>query len=261
MELAITILLALAGPPQWTGPDGGPLPFANETEVEAFLRTAEVVSRKELEGSHNRPERLVLRAHGVEARAVFRTVDKKKRSARVGDVTIRDFHDSYVYECAAYQLSLVLGIAHVPPCVLRTIDGRRGSVQLWIEDAVTEVQHRYNQDGPRASSRWPEIFETMAIFDALIDNFDRHAGNVLVDARDRVWFIDHTRSFRLYTNAPLEGIERCNPALASALSRMERGDLDRLRPYVSVRHIEAVWRRRGQLAKHLSCDARLQASR
>lgn len=256
MTILSIALMALTA--QWMGADGAALPLDSDEAVVEFLMTAEVVETKALTGSRNLPERLTLRKDGVEARAIFRTVDKKRKSARVGDVTIRDFHDGFVYECAAYRLSRLLGFDNVPPCVLRTIDGRAGSVQLWIEHATTEYQNRYDVDGPFAENRSPDEFRKMRVFDALIDNFDRHPGNVLIDARDRVWFIDHTRSFRLYTDAPLDNVASCEPALKAALTGLERGELRALG--LSVRHVEAVWRRRGQLIDRLSCATSASAS-
>ena len=214
------------------------------------MRHADVVASKQLKGSKNLPLRLTLSRNGVEARAIFRTVDKKKASARVGDVMIRDFQDSYRFECAAYELSRLLAIPNVPPCVFRTIDGQRGSLQLWVEDAVTEYQYRTSQDGPSATDRWPTVFERLKFFDALIHNFDRHAGNILVDASDRVWFIDHTRSFRLYTNAPVENVPTCDNVLVERLEQLSKDDLQVLKQYISPRHVDALWRRKGQLIKH-----------
>ncbi len=238
---------------QWIGREGAPLPFTSDAEVEDFVRTAKIVASKELEGPRNRPLKLTLSKDGVEARAIFRNVDKKRSSARVGRLLIRDYHDSYIYECAAYKLSRLLDIDNVPPCVLRAIDGQKGSVQLWIEQATTEFQTRYDVDGPRASERWPSVFDTMHVFDALIDNFDRHPGNVLVDSRDRVWFIDHTRSFRLYTNAPkLELATGSHPKLIRALRSLDKDDLVVLKPFVSFRHIAALMRRRHQILEQLS---------
>ena len=251
------MLLLLAAPTeaQWIDRQGAPLPFASDAEVEAFLQTADIVASKELEGTRNRPLKLTLSRGGVEARAIFRTVDKKRSSARVGKVTIRDYHDSYIYECAAYELSRLLDIDNVPPCVLRTIDGQKGSVQLWVEQATTEFQNRYDMDGPTAPERWPSIFDTMQVFDALIDNFDRHSGNILIDSRDRVWFIDHTRSFRLYTDAPkLELLAGRNPDLIRALRSLDKKDLEVLKPFVSFRHIDALMRRRHQILDQLGTD-------
>ena len=253
MLLAL-ILVSNLGSAGFLGPGGNALPFDGDVEVEAFLRNAEVVSRTELRGSANLPEKLLLRAGSVEAYAVFRIVDKKKASAKVGEETVRDFHDSYVYECAAYELSRLLGIESVPPCVLRTIDGLEGSLQLWIEEAVTAFQDLQDSSRPPLDERLPESFQTMYVFDALIDNFDRHAGNVLVDSRNRLWLVDHTRSFRLYTNARgLDRIVSPDPALLRRLKELDREALTRrLSPFVGTRHIDALLRRRAQILRRLA---------
>ena len=60
------------------------------------MRTAKIVASKRLEGTRNRPLKLTLSKDGVEARAIFRTVDKKRSSARVGRLLIRDYHDSHI---------------------------------------------------------------------------------------------------------------------------------------------------------------------
>jgi hypothetical protein len=250
----LLLLVSNLGGAGFIGPGGNALPFEGYADAEAFLREAEVVSRTELRGSSNRPEKLLLRAGGVEAYAVFRTVDKKKASAKVGKETIRDFHDSHVYECAAYELSRLLGIESVPPCVLRTFDGVQGSLQLWIEEAVTAYQDRQDSSRPALEERLSESFQTMYLFDALIDNFDRHPGNILVDSRGRLWLVDHTRSFRLYTNArSLDRIVSPDPALVMRLAELDRDALTRsLSPLLGPRHIDALLRRRGQILRRLA---------
>ena len=124
--------------PQWIDREGAPLPFTNDAEVEDFLSTAKIVASKELEGTRNQPLKLTLSKDGVEARAIFRTVDKKRSLARVGNVEIRDYHDSYIYECAAYELSRLLDLDYVPPCILRTIDGKKGAS---LAVPVTGAEH------------------------------------------------------------------------------------------------------------------------
>jgi hypothetical protein len=247
-------LVSNLGRAAFLGPGGSALPFVDDVEVEAFLKSAEVVSRTELRGSANLPEKLLLRGGGVEAHALFRTVDKKKASARVGKETIRDFHDSFVYECAAYELSRLLSIDSVPPCVLRSIDGVEGSIQLWIEEAATAYQVGQDSSRPPLEESLPEAFQTMYLFDALIDNFDRHAGNILVDSRDRLWLVDHTRSFRLYTNARgLDRIVSADPDLLRRLEELDRDALTRcLSPFVGTRHIDALLRRRAQILRRLA---------
>ncbi|HXF91059.1 MAG TPA: hypothetical protein VNJ29_03920 [Candidatus Nitrosotenuis sp.] len=46
-----------------------------------------------------------------------------------------DLGDAYA-EVAAYKASLVLGFPYVPPTVIRTIKGKRGSLQLFVETTI-----------------------------------------------------------------------------------------------------------------------------
>src|ERR1700677_3796536 len=46
---------------------------------------------------------------------------------------LEDDSDSYA-EAAAYQISLWLGFPHVPPTVVRRVDGNIGAMQLFVEN-------------------------------------------------------------------------------------------------------------------------------
>jgi hypothetical protein len=118
--------------------------------------------------------------------------------------------------------------------------------------AVTEFQDRQSPGHMPFVERRPEAFQAMYLFDAMIDNFDRHAGNMLVDSRERLWLVDHTRSFRLYTDA--KGLDRVTVPDADFLKRLEALDREtleaHLRPFLTTRHIDALLRRRSQILRH-----------
>jgi hypothetical protein len=136
-----------------------------------------------------------LEKDGIRAHAVFRTVDKKISRTHIRGKNYRDFHDSYRYECAAYELSRVLGLDTVPPCVPRIMFDKEGSLQLWVEDAKTFKEHVKENSVQIKTLKWVRQRQTMRVFDALIYNYDRNTGNMLIDAQGKLWFIDHTRSF------------------------------------------------------------------
>ena len=62
----------------------------------------------------------------------------------------------------------------VPPTVERTIDGQRGSLQLFAEGATSAVTRSLGETLDRASA------EKLRVFDYLVGNADRMAGNILV---------------------------------------------------------------------------------
>jgi hypothetical protein len=75
-----------------------------------------------------------------------------------------------------------------------------------------------------------------------------------VDSLDRLWLVDHTRSFRLYTDARgLDRIVSPDPALLRRLAALDREALTRrLSPFVTSRHIDALLRRRSQILRRVA---------
>jgi hypothetical protein len=177
--------VALAAVP-YLDANGNPLPVDTEEEVLEFLRTAKIVSKEKLgEGTNKSKRKIVLEKDGVRCNAVLRTGYTVVASGDSG------FVDSYLSEVAAYELSRLLGFDNVPAVVRR----KGGSIQIWIENART-VRSILEQDELPYSDEWvDQQRQIMIAFDNLIANTDRNPGNILIDDNDKVWFIDHTRSF------------------------------------------------------------------
>ncbi len=241
-----------AGEGRWLGPHGQLLPFTTEEEVLAFLRSAEIVSRKELTGGVNRPLKVRLRQGGVEANAIFRIVDIQRQRAKLDGKMIADFHDSYIYECAAWEMSRLLGIDNVPPCVQRQFEHTDGTMQLWVEGAMTEKERRETDIKPPEHLRWMRQKQTMRLFDALIYNFDRNQGNMLIDPDWKLWFIDHTRSFRksALVETPAT-IFWCERGIFERLQALDKKKLSRLRSILSGVQIKLLLKRRDKLVQYL----------
>ena len=244
-------LPAAEGEGRWRGPDGERLPFATDDEILAFLREAEVVKKKVIPQGINKPLKVRLRKDGVEANAIFRTVNvRKPRHETAGEVYL-DFHDSYKFECAAYEVSRFLGIDNVPPCAVRTEGRTEGTMQLWIEDAMTEQDRRESGTAPPLQIEWMRQQQTMRLFDALIYNFDRNQGNMLIDADWKLWFIDHTRSFHRSAEVPkLDRLVWVERGLWRRLQELDRDVLEnRIGGLVSPTRLDFVLQRRGRLVE------------
>ncbi len=236
-----------------TGPDGAPLPFTNEQEALDFLRAATVVDRQEISGGINRPLKLLLEKDGVRMHAIFRDVDKRERQYRTHDRLVLKFHDFHAFEVAAYRLSRLLEIDGVPPAALREIDGRRGSVQVWIENARTESGRRKDGDKAPGSLEWVRQWQVMRVFDALVDNFDRNIGNILIDSRWKVWLVDHTRTFTIHRHIyQPERIHLCERGLWRRLRALDETAVqDRLGDLLNKPQQNALMKRRDMLVRYL----------
>lgn len=194
----------------WRGPEGWELPFRDFTEVEEFLQTARIEKARVLTSGVTRPIKVGLVKDGIRMNAVFRHIDVYKQRWDSPDGIKLNFRDSYLFECASYRISRLLGIDHVPPVVKRTLTpadlespsllelfpSLEGSLQAWVEDAFTEKDRRERQSNPPSSLGWIYQHQLMWLFDDLIFNDDRNQGNILIDPDWKLWFIDATRAFR-----------------------------------------------------------------
>ncbi|MGB6853662.1 MAG: hypothetical protein WBG49_13860, partial [Thermoanaerobaculia bacterium] len=186
MTVLTAVSAAAFGGVPYLDADGKALPLDSEEEVLEFLRTAKIVSKEKLgEGTNKEKRKIMLEKNGMRCNAVLRTGYKVVNSGDSG------FVDSYLSEVAAYELSRLLGFDNVPAVVRR----KGGSIQIWIENART-VRSILEQDELPYSDEWVEQQrQVMMVFDNLIANTDRTPGNILIDENNKVWFIDHTRSF------------------------------------------------------------------
>ena len=235
----------------WQAREGGVLPFRSDAEAIAFLQTAEVVASEEIPGTSGRPLKMVMEKDGVQARAIFRTIDVER--ARMDNVQehARGFRDHYVYEVAAYELSRLLGLDNVPPATMRTLDGKEGSIQLWIESAQGIEERLAEGIDERHRQLWMFQKQNMAVFDNLIYNFDRNPGNMLIDYRGKVWFVDHTRAFKILPalngRSDIKVLER---ELWQNLQELDPARVrQRLDPYLKATEIDALLVRRDKLVK------------
>jgi hypothetical protein len=235
------------------GPQGQPLPFQNEEEVIAFLTTARVDSFKRIENSTNRPYKVLLEKDGIRAHAVFRDVHIYFSRARTANGMERNFRDEAIFEVAAFELARMLQLDLVPPTIERRLFGRRGSLQLWIEDAFSETDRVRTGRSPEDLREWQQQHELMVLFDNLIYNVDRNQGNILYDPGWRRWLIDHTRAFR--TKGKLlspHRIMRCARAFWDHLVRLDPKLVrQRLGPYLSRVQLSALLKRYARLVDHL----------
>lgn len=239
----------------WLDVNDDPLPFQTEAEVIDFLRSARVEDRRPIGRGVAGAEKIVLVRDEIRVHAVFRSVDETLEKAPPGI----DYHGPYsfrdaaTYEGAAYELSEALGMHRVPPTVQRWIGINRGTVQIWLENAIPEVVRVERNLQPPGSLRWVRQKQIMHVFDNLIANADRNQGNFLIDEHWNLWFIDHTRAFaRLSLLFHEEKLNSCERGLWRALLNLDEGKLkERLDPYLSRQEISSLFKRRKMIIGHI----------
>jgi hypothetical protein len=231
---------------RWRGPDGKPLPFRSPEELEDFLRTADVVSSDTIDHGINRPKKVTLERDGVRANAVFRTVSVDQRPGQgPGGKFYRQFRDSFAFEVAAYELARALGLHQIPPAVPRNLEGKEGSLQAWVEEAMTEAKRQEEGHKPPDVLRWARDQVEEQVFDALVNNHDRNAGNKLIDGDWNVWWIDHTRAFQTeHGDERIDELRRITPELYTALRNVERARVQTvLQPFLKPVEIDELFER------------------
>jgi len=158
--------------------------LARHAEFEEFLRTAPIERLEDVGRGVTNPRRAFFPAGGLAVSAIVKDVNEPVTAPRL---------DSFRSEIAAYELDKLLALDMVPPTVGRQIAGDEHSVQLWVEGCrlFKEVESEAKVD----VEGWNRDVHRMRVFDNLIVNIDRNAGNMLVDPRGRLVLIDHSRAF------------------------------------------------------------------
>jgi hypothetical protein len=252
--LGVLLLLSLASPTR--AEDGRTYGLLLQgAEAEAFLRTARVVEREDLDEGVTRPQRLTLSDGQRTLRATWKTIHQHIpgmwRDERGGYQF--DFRDSWKHEVAAYELDKLLGLGMVPPTVAREIEGRRGSLQLWVEGVMTEDDRKergITPKGPRDTIRLFNQMHCVRLFHQLTYNTDfRNIENILVDPDFRIYVIDASRAFRIQHDllAP-DDLECFSRATLDRLEALDRPLVEKtMGELLDRRQVEGLLARRDKI--------------
>ncbi|MCP3674437.1 MAG: hypothetical protein GY829_08220 [Gammaproteobacteria bacterium] len=222
-----------------------------DTELEDFLKTAKVVNKKKTVEGRTNPYKVTLEKDGRKIKGIFKSKDTNKSTKRGGWSKSKENADRYQYELIAYKIDKLLDIGLVPMTVERKVNGRKGTVQLWIKGLITDLQlHDNNIEYDGFCDKKSQV-NMMDVFDYLIANKDRNLSNIIYNNNDlQLWFIDHSRSFGTSTRRP-KMIKKSNITVTkrfkSALEKITEEDLAELKPWLHKKQIIAIWKRRNKL--------------
>ena len=196
-------------------------PALTDAQIEHFLLNARISDMQGVSKGITNTRRATLSDGQITHDAQIQTVDISLSVFKpaTGPQEL-NFKDSYRFNIAAYRLARLLGLDNVPVSVERRVEGKSAALTWWIDDVLMDEGGRRKKPPTGwLSTRTAAQIHVMRVFDELISNADRNAGNQLWTTDGDMWMIDHTRAFRL--NKKLR-----TPRL---LERAERGLLEKMR--------------------------------
>ncbi|MGE0580922.1 MAG: metallophosphoesterase [Steroidobacteraceae bacterium] len=208
-----------------------------DDQLEVLLAQADVVADDPPPLPRAGTRLLTLQQGDIKVRALFITAPTAGR---------------WQHEVAAYRLDRLLGIDMVPVTIGRTIGGKQGALQFWIEKAVSAAEV---EQGHVRLPRWCSLepqYNLMRAFDALAGNTARRAENVVIGREDGLArLIDNAADFP--TTRRLDA-RVARPAVGAELARRLR-TLDQaklaaaLAPWLDRALQKAILARRDALLK------------
>ncbi len=246
-SLALLFALAPAGLSQTAST---PAPLSLE-QKEEFLKTAKVVRTREAAKGITNTRRATLTDGNITHDASIQTIDESRTEYETPMGRIMNFRDSYKFNIAAYRLGRMLGLENmIPPSIQRSFGGNAASWTWWIEDVkIDETQRRSGKVEPPDKEAFNRQTLVMKVFDQLISNFDRNQQNILYDKDWRLWMIDHSRSFQLFTNLPNQKeITGCDRQLFANLKKLDQNTLStELKGYLEPNRVKSLLARRDRI--------------
>ena len=252
---ALVVVALLAGPaPAASQVDGTRSPAAvlTDEEMEQFLLNAKVLKVKSFSKGVTKARRVSMSDGNMTHDAQIQDVDIEKAIFEVSPKhTEINFKDLFRYNIAAYRLSRLLGLDNVPVSVERIVDGKPAAVTWWLDDVAMEEGDRKKKNIEGNGLRRRNYWAVMAVFDELIQNRDRNAGNILWSSDWRLWMIDHTRAFRLGKSLlQPNALTTCDRALLESLRGLTRPALaGAIGKSLTAAEIDALLSRRDLIVK------------
>lgn len=211
----------------WTG--------RNE-DFETFLKSTPFTKVEEVPIGVTRPKRGYFAPGGLIASAAWKVIPPGRPAG---------YWESYKSEIGAYELDKLLGMEMVPPVVEKRWKGDLGAAVLWLKP----VRPWREVEPLEKPAKWNRQAVRMKMFDNLIGNTDRNAGNFLVDDDWNLFLIDHSRAF-IDDNKLVTPMVRIDRELWDKMLALDEPTLTAtLGKWVDRRSIRGLLRRRDAMKK------------
>lgn len=203
-------------------------------EFEEFMRTSPFTKIEDVPIGVTKPKRGYFEAGGLVVSAAWKVIPPGRPSG---------YWESYKSEIAAYELDKLLDLDMVPPTVEKRWKGDLGAAILWLKPvrAWRTVENLPKPD------KWNRYAVRMKMFDNLICNTDRNAGNLLVDDAWNLFLIDHSRAF-IHDKRLVSVMTRIDRELWQKMLALDEPSLTAaLGKYLDGGAIRAILRRRDDM--------------
>jgi hypothetical protein len=220
---------------------GSKIWVGRHAEFEEFLRTAPIERVEKVPIGVTKPERGFFAPGGLARSAAVKHLPMGQRSG---------FWEAHKSEIAAYELDRLLGLDMVPPSVERRVGSDLGAVVLWVE-GCKHVKEVDQATCPRPIE-WAKQVCRQKVFDNLIANIDRNAGNLLVDPEWNLVLIDHSRAFASDKMPFMKEMTRIDRAFFERLKALDEASvMKHVRPWVlGDGTARAILKRRDKIVAH-----------
>lgn len=104
--------------------------------------------------------------------------------------------DSYKYDIAAYELTKLLGVEMIPPVVERETGGRKGTLQVYVENCIREKDRRRKKLEPPNPKAFSNALEEVKVLENLTYDECQDADDLYIHRDDwRVCRVDFSEAF------------------------------------------------------------------
>ena len=200
---------------------------------------------KEKLGGRTGPWLVTLEAGTFKQRAVFRYVDRPRPHPTP---------DSYKYDLAAYVLSRLLGVELIPPVVEREVEGRKGSLQVFLENCIREKDRKRKKIKPPDAEAFSRELEEVRVLESLTYDECQDADDLYVHLEDwKVCRVDFSEAFAPVPEL-LPGCEItvCSKRLYEGLLKLDEEMVrSKLGQFLSDGEIGALLARKGLLVEKI----------
>ena len=245
VRLALSITLALIPTAAFAqaaaAPASAKIWLDQRTQIEEYLKVAEVTTMEELKVGVTKPKKAMLAPGGPVEAIAFKNVAPGRSTG---------YWESYKSEIAAYELDKLLGLDMVPPTVEKRVKGDKGAAVMWCTNTKSFKDHGGVPTAPPAHfASWNRQLAMAKMFDNLIGNLDPNLGNWLVDPAWNLILIDHTRAFTTDKNMVHKKMDRIDGPLWDKMKALTVESLTPvLSPWIGKGEIKALIQRRDAMA-------------